>query len=76
MKEQNMIKSFICITFGLFMLLTPKKTYERAEEINRKFNIKARSGRRFSSVKSAVILCRISGILVVIVGILLLIVNV
>lgn len=71
-----MIKSFICIAFGLFMLLTPKKTYERAEEINRQFNIKVRSGRRFSSVKSAVILCRISGILIVIIGVLLLIVHI
>lgn len=70
-----MIKSFICIAFGLFILLTPKKNYERAEEINCKFNIKVRSGRRFSSVKSAVILCRISGVLITIIGILLLIAN-
>ncbi len=70
-----MIKSLICIAFGFFMLLTPKKSYERTEEINRKFNIKSQLEPKFSSIKSAVILCRISGILVIIIGILLLIVN-
>ncbi len=69
-----MIKSLICIAFGLFMLLTPKSSYERTEEINRTFNIK--SERKFSSVKSAVIFGRISGILIVIVGILLFIVHI
>lgn len=62
----------ISIVFGIFMLLTPKKTYERAEEIYQEYNIKFR---RFSSVKSTVILCRISGALTIIIGVLILIVN-
>ena len=77
-----MIKSLFVIAVGVVIFLCPisYESYKRTEDIQdwakKKYNVRTPGSHAFSSYKSFKILSRISGSLIIIIGILVLIIHI